>query len=291
MTARRLRLHRLQRSLLVLPMFSVVLAVISAFPGLGTPPSAAAARSVFSEAPRRVTFVNHMHETIWVAASPGNAPAKLTLTGWKLPAGGQLTITVPNHWNGRFWGRTGCHFNAAGKGSCQTGDCNHQFQCQGYGSIPATLAEYNLDAWDHLDFYDVSMVDGSNLPMYINSIGGRGKDPISAIGCVPAGCTKAVVCPHVLQFRVAGAVVGCLSACARFGTDEYCCRGKYSSRSVCNPKRWPVDYARVFKRAEPYAYSYAYDDATSTFTCYGACDYRITFGLTPVAVKPSSGAR
>jgi hypothetical protein len=42
-----------------------------------------------------------------------------------------------------------------------------------------------------------------------------------------------------------------------------------------------VDYAAVFKKAEPYAYSYADDDATSTFVCQGRCDYRITFGLTP----------
>jgi hypothetical protein len=44
-----------------------------------------------------------------------------------------------------------------------------------------------------------------------------------------------------------------------------------------------VDYAAVFKKAEPYAYSYSDDDATSTCTCTctGECDYRITFGLTP----------
>ena len=42
-----------------------------------------------------------------------------------------------------------------------------------------------------------------------------------------------------------------------------------------------MDYARVFKRAEPYAYSYVDDDATSVYTCQGRCDYRITFGLTP----------
>jgi hypothetical protein len=27
-------------------------------------------------------------------------------------------------------------------------------------AIPATLAEYDMNAWDGLDFYDVSMVDG-----------------------------------------------------------------------------------------------------------------------------------
>ena len=248
--------------------------------GTGEPGGAGAATAPVEHA-RTFTFVNHMAETIWVAASPGNAPALLTTTGWVLPAGHELTITVPNRWNGRFWGRTGCHFDSSGSGHCQTGDCGGMFECQGFGSIPATLAEYDLDSWDNLDFYDVSMVDGSNLPMYINQSGGRGKDPISPDGCIPAGCTKAVVCPPVLQVHAGSAVVGCISACAHFETDEYCCRGPWSSRSVCNPKKWPVDYAAVFKRAEPYAYSYAYDDATSTFTCYGACDYRITFGITP----------
>jgi ribosomal protein L24E len=42
-----------------------------------------------------------------------------------------------------------------------------------------------------------------------------------------------------------------------------------------------VDYAAVFKHAEPYAYSYVDDDATSVYTCKGKCDYRITFGVTP----------
>jgi hypothetical protein len=42
-----------------------------------------------------------------------------------------------------------------------------------------------------------------------------------------------------------------------------------------------VDYAAVFKKAEPYAYSYVDDDATSVYTCEGTCDYRITFGVTP----------
>jgi hypothetical protein len=271
------------RSLVVLVfvLFSALLAVLDTSVAVGAPLSAGAGAAV-REGPRQVTFVNHMDETIWVAASPGNAPALLVRTGWRLPAGQQLTITVPNHWNGRFWGRTGCQFDAAGKGGCQTGGCNGRLECQGFGAIPATLAEYDLDAWDHLDFYDVSMVDGSNLPMYINQFGGRSKDPISANGCAAAGCTKAVVCPHVLQVRAAGAVVGCISACARFETDQFCCRGKWSSRSACNPRRWPVDYAEVFKRAEPFAYSYAYDDATSVFTCYGDCNYRITFGVTRV---------
>jgi len=229
-----------------------------------------------------VTFANATSQTIWVAAAP-SAATPLAATGWVLPAGQTVTISTPNNLNTRFWGRTGCSFNSAGTGHCQTGDCGGLFQCKGWGTIPATLAEVNFDAWDNLDFYDISMVDGSNLPMYMNitrSSGGT-KDKISNTGCVAAGCTRPVSCPSALQVKAGGSVVGCISACARLGGDQYCCRGQWASRAACNPARWPVDYAKVFKTAEPYAYSYVDDDATSVFTCSGTCDYRITFGLTP----------
>jgi hypothetical protein len=58
----------------------------------------------------------------------------------------------------------------------------------------------------------------------------------------------------------------------------------------CSPATtWPIDYARVFKRAEPYAYSWSGDNATSVFTCAGGGDYRITFGVTPPAVGGPPG--
>jgi hypothetical protein len=225
-----------------------------------------------------VTFVNAVSQTVWVAAGQQTPQPALSTTGWVLPPGQSLTINVPDKWNGRFWGRTGCSFDASGEGHCTTGDCAGKFQCAQYGVIPATLAEFNLNSWDDLDFYDVSMVDGSNLPMYINITKGGTKDPMSRDGCTSAGCTKPVACPSAL---VVDGGAGCESACGVFGTDQYCCRGQWASRTACDPAQWPVDYARVFKAAEPYAYSYVDDDATSTFTCADECDYRITFGLTP----------
>ncbi|HEX4788147.1 MAG TPA: thaumatin family protein [Actinospica sp.] len=227
---------------------------------------------------RTVTFVNSVSQTVWVAAGEQTPQPALGTTGWVLPAGQSLTIKVPDKWNGRFWGRTGCTFNVSGQGHCTTGDCAGKFQCTQYGAIPATLAEFNLNSWDDLDFYDVSMVDGSNLPMYIDIARGGTKDPMSSSGCTSAGCTKPVACPAALA--VDGGA-GCESACGVFGTDQYCCRSQWASRAACDPAQWPVDYARVFKTAEPYAYSYVDDDATSTFTCADECDYRITFGITP----------
>ncbi|WP_051367178.1 thaumatin family protein [Hamadaea tsunoensis] len=226
---------------------------------------------------RLFTFDNRLAETLWIAGWQQTPQPALATTGWVLPAGGTLTISVPDRWNGRFWARTGCSFDASGHGRCATGDCAGRFQCRQYGVIPATLAEFNLTAWQQLDFYDVSMVDGSNVPMWINIAQGRTKDPISTRGCSKDGCTRAVPCPPELRVDRGGRVVGCESPCGVFDTDQYCCRGAYAPRDKCRPDQWPVDYAAVFKKAQPFAYSYVDDDATSTFVCGGGCDYRIVF--------------
>jgi hypothetical protein len=234
---------------------------------------------------RTITLLNHTRETIWPAAWPGSVSGR---TGWTLPAGRSLSITVPDRWNARLWGRTGCRFDR-GRGRCQTGDCGGLYRCRGWGQIPATLAEYDMDSFDHLDFYDVSMVDGSNLPMYITIAHGRTKNRIYANGCERgAGCTSTVRCPVALRVHSGGQLVACISPCARFHTDRYCCSGQYADG--CSPATtWPIDYARVFKRAEPYAYSWSGDDATSVFTCAGGCDYRITFGVTPPGIGGPPG--
>ena len=241
--------------------------------------AATTAPAVAAAGHRAITLVNGVSQTIWVAAT-ADAKHPLAATGWVLAPGQSVTISVADGWGGRIWGRTGCTFDASGSGHCETGDCGGRFQCAGSGGIPATLAEIDTAAWDGLDFYDVSMVDGSNLPMYINISNTVTKDPLSAAGCSAAGCTKPVACPTAMQVTSGGSVVACETACAAFGTDAYCCRGSWSGRANCIPSKWPVDYTKVFKDAEPYAYSYSYDDS-ATMACKGECNYRITFGLSP----------
>jgi hypothetical protein len=36
----------------------------------------------------------------------------------------------------RIWARTTCNFDGAGRGRCETGDCNGLLQCQAYGQPP-----------------------------------------------------------------------------------------------------------------------------------------------------------
>lgn len=83
-------------------------------------------------------------------------------------------------------------------------------------------------------------------------------------------------CPKELQVvggdGYQGGVVGCKSACEAFGSDEYCCSGEFANPSTCQPSY----YSTLFKQACPKAYSYAFDDATSTFICK-AFEYDIVF--------------
>ncbi|MEU2621728.1 thaumatin family protein [Streptomyces sp. NPDC007157] len=231
---------------------------------------------------RTITLVNRLGQTIWpaIAADPKHP---VEATGWVLRPGASLTFRIPDHWDVRLWARTGCSFDAAGHGHCLTGDCG-RFQCGStWGEFPSTLAEFNLNAWNGMDFYDVSLVEGNNLPMWINSFGGSSRDRIDANGCSPAGCTRDAnaTCPTKLQRVRDGHVVACLSACLVFKTDQTCCTGAYAARPQCVPSSWPVDSAAVFKAAEPDAYSYVNDDATSVLTCSGECGYRVTWGVSP----------
>ncbi|TQE10623.1 hypothetical protein C1H46_003736 [Malus baccata] len=45
------------------------------------------------------------------------------------------------------------------------GDCGGVLQCQGYGQPPNTLAEYALNQYNNLDLFDISLIDGFNVPM------------------------------------------------------------------------------------------------------------------------------
>lgn len=218
---------------------------------------------------RSITVVNRTQQTVWAvvtntsAAYPG---------GRRLQPGQSFSLTVGNSWGGRIWGRTGCTGDAAG--TCLTGDCTTT--CGG-PTTPTTLGEFTFNAYAGMDFYDVSMVDGSNLPMFINISHTSSTDPVSSSGCYQGTCTSPIDCPSAMQAKNGGQVIGCEPPCAAFGGDTYCCRGAWAGRDNCVPAKWPVDYTQVFKKAEPYAYSYAFDDS-ATMACKGACYYRITFG-------------
>ena len=80
----------------------------------------------------------------------------------------QRTVNVADGWAGRVWARTGCNFDGNGQGRCVTGDCGNKLQCNGAGGVPpVTLAEITLNGAGGKDFYDVSLVDGFNVPVKV----------------------------------------------------------------------------------------------------------------------------
>ncbi|XP_068638516.1 pathogenesis-related thaumatin-like protein 3.5 [Aristolochia californica] len=240
------------------------------------------------------TITNNCPDTIWPGTLAGAGTPELPTTGFALESGHSVEIQTPPGWSGRIWARTGCQFDASGAGACQTGDCGGKIGCNGIGAAPpATLFEITLGKGQDQDFYDVSLVDGYNLPLVATPIG-------ASTICNATGCTSDLNsgCPKELQVMdggTSGGVVACKSACEAFGLDEYCCNGEYGNPTTCKP----TYYSNVFKIACPRAYSYAYDDGSSTFTCK-AFDYQLTFCPTlnwlrrsnlPATAPPANGQR
>ncbi|KAL3514779.1 hypothetical protein ACH5RR_027496 [Cinchona calisaya] len=228
------------------------------------------------------TLVNKCGYTVWPGILSGAGTAPLSVTGFALHVGESKIIEAPSSWGGRMWGRTNCTQDSTGVFSCVTGDCGSgKLECAGgNGAPPATLAEFKLDGDGGKDFYDVSLVDGYNLPMLVVPQGGSGPN------CTTIRCVMDLngTCPSELKVTgTGGQSVACKSACDAFGQAQYCCSGAYSNPDTCKPSK----YAVVFKNACPHAYSYAYDDKTSTFTCTGA-DYIITFCPSPSTSQKSS---
>jgi Thaumatin family len=195
------------------------------------------------------TVKNQCSYTVWAAASPGG--------GRQLNSGETWTLNVAAGTTGaRIWGRTGCSFDSNGNGKCQTGDCG-KLVCTGYGSPPNTLAEFALNQYANKDFYDISLVDGFNIPMNF----------VPAGGCNSAGahCSANVNANCPSQLKTTG---GCLNPCQVFKTNEYCCNSGTCSATT---------YSKYFKNLCPQAYSYPKDDASSTFTCPAGTNYNVVF--------------
>merc|ERR1712002_1372626 len=201
------------------------------------------------------TFKNRCSQNLWMGAQGmSNSRPSFQFNGlnffapnnggWELPAGSQNSVSVPYDFSaGRFWARTGCSGTVGADFHCETGDCGPWVECSTGniprgGAPPASLAEFTLNA-NNQDYFDISFVDGFNLPMTI----------------------------HVVTYDN-----------SQQNPDQYCCRDPCCGQpSTCTPDKWGVDYPhQVYEAHCPQAYSYAYDDNTSTFFCRNT-NYDIIF--------------
>ncbi|PPQ92204.1 hypothetical protein CVT25_008978 [Psilocybe cyanescens] len=231
-----------------------------------------------------------------------NVPAYTT--GWEAKAYTKVSFTVPDNWKaGRIWGRRNCDFTTnPGPNSCMTGGCNGGLHCDtrtGTGVPPATVAEWTLEANGNQDYYDVSLVDGYNLPMRISNNKGcpvadcpvdLGPKCESAILRLESNmCSRfgqILLGPSALKgpFDSSGFPVGCKSACfanldGNQGNSANCCSGSHSTPATCPTSG--VAYYSYFKSNCPKAYAYAYDESSGTalWTCPSSlkADYTLTF--------------
>lgn len=170
---------------------------------------------------------------------------------------------------------------------------------------PLTTVEVKLDSDGGLDFYHLTLEHGFNVPVSFGPLAGTfdGRRLGNAL-CREVACSVDIAagghCPPELAVRELSAVnsvggeqssgkgssplsapIGCQSACAAFGGDQFCCRGPFDRLDRCRSSEWKVDYpSAVFKAYCPLAYSYKYDDSQSTFICQSNVNGKVGYGLT-----------
>ncbi|KIY68981.1 thaumatin-like protein [Cylindrobasidium torrendii FP15055 ss-10] len=236
---------------------------------------------------RQLTVYNNCPFTIWPALFTDMNASQVKpdqATGWEQAAYESVSFTVPDQWKaGRIWGRRNCDFSSSKPDyeKCLTGGCNGGLLCDpttGTGVPPATVAEWTLEGDGFQDWYDVSVVDGYNLPAKIDN----------NVGCGIPSCPVDLgpICPSELAgpYDSNNFPTGCLTACKAGlapdpANDPYCCTGSHGVADTCPPSG--VLYYDFFKGNCPNSYVYAYDESSGTalWTCDSnlKADYTLTF--------------
>lgn len=180
------------------------------------------------------TIVNPCPYNVWPAAVPVGG-------GRRLDPGQVWSLDVPaGTMSGRIWARTGCSFDGTGNGSCQTGGCGGVLSCTAFGQPPVTLAELTIGIGQTSDYFDISVIDGFNVPMEFLPVPVKGEQ----------GCSKGPRCATNITSQ-------CPSEMKAPGGCNNLCTGNRSSRNCT--------YSGFFKRMCPEAYSLLTDSAM--FTC------------------------
>uniref|UniRef100_A0ACD5VMP0 Uncharacterized protein n=1 Tax=Avena sativa TaxID=4498 RepID=A0ACD5VMP0_AVESA len=189
------------------------------------------------------TIINRCSFKVWPAAVPVGG-------GMELDPGKEWTLDMPSGTTaGRLWGRTGCSFHGKGDRSCQTGDCGGVLACTDNGQPPISLAEFTIGQGQMDDFFDISLVNGFNVPMDFLPVPTQGGP-----WCIKGPRCEANIttrCPTELQ-----APGGCNNACIANGT------------SNCEP----TTYSGFFEQMCPDAYT-----SYNGFSCPTGTNYQVIF--------------
>ncbi|WVR08304.1 hypothetical protein IAU60_005357 [Kwoniella sp. DSM 27419] len=213
---------------------------------------------------RQITIVNSCKRVIWPAMGCSKEHSQPDhASGWEMQPGTKETFTAPGSWTaGRIWARTGCGL-VDGEFKCLTGGCGQgksgKVECDdGVGGDPGvTLAEFTFVPGEN-DWYDVSLVDGFNIPMKLTP-------SISNCTAPTLASNINLECPPELRsnFDSNGVNMGCMTACtAGYGGDQWgnyiCCSGAYGTPETC--PLCGIPYYNLFKDNCKDCYAFAYDE-------------------------------
>jgi hypothetical protein len=208
---------------------------------------------------RYYSLYNYMHRDLIVQLGGGGQPSAKFI----LKAGDDTLYQITNAWSSaRVWAYWDPKYNVG----------------------PYTLSEIDQRGGWGCDWYDVSLVDGYNLPMIFKPIPGTYVDSAdldasegrsTTYSCGTAGCTSDLYLTAPASELILDTINGVLDTNGFYCQDDSVCRA-------------------IKKTACPMAYSFPYDDPHSLMTCpspnipaslgpYSKVgpDYEIDFGFPP----------
>ena len=156
----------------------------------------------------QVTFHNLCAQTLWPAwGSSGGLDNSIIDTELWFPLEAMSDRTVTVYGGVReigFWGRSGCSFDDAGGGSCQTGDCGG-FVCPiVVNAFPTNATVFALEE---------GFLDGYNVPLRVESAACGTHECVADL----SACSHASVTEDAC-----GTTLGCSNVCDE--TTSECCR-------------------------------------------------------------------
>ncbi|MEP7053040.1 MAG: thaumatin family protein [Pseudomonadota bacterium] len=142
----------------------------------------------------QVTFRNQCAQAVWPAwSSTGGLDNSIVDSAvWlPMPPGVERTVTV---YGGvrevAFWGRTGCSFDATGRGGCETGECG-AFMCNG---APQNTTVFDLELGFQGGYNLGLRVDGASCGVHECVANVRA---CSAESAIMNACGEAIACETV----------------------------------------------------------------------------------------------
>ncbi|KAL3081412.1 hypothetical protein niasHS_011656 [Heterodera schachtii] len=142
---------------------------------------------------------------------------------------------------------------------------------------PISLFEWTFDA-DGKQTYDVSYVDGANVPISVRVPNCPGVNFNKTLG--NSLDTLVDQLPDAMKMDAFGKK-RVKSVCLAYSTDSVCCRSPFGTPETCGPtKGWTDDQKKGYKAmlaAFPNSYNYAYDDQIATEVCMNGKEFMIGF--------------